>query len=44
MAYNQQTCTGTPATNQQITLNQLMNGGITPVMNANTLGTLIGSL
>ncbi|KAJ7864946.1 hypothetical protein B0H14DRAFT_2734817 [Mycena olivaceomarginata] len=36
---------GTPTASQQITLSQLMNGGITPVMNANTLtNTLINSL
>jgi hypothetical protein len=38
------TCSGTPTANQQITLNQLMNGGITPVMTANTLTTLINGL
>ncbi|KAF9034676.1 hypothetical protein BDZ89DRAFT_1036404 [Hymenopellis radicata] len=43
--YNQLTCSGKPTANQQITLSQLMNGGITPVMNANTLtNTLITSL
>ncbi|KZV96694.1 hypothetical protein EXIGLDRAFT_407763 [Exidia glandulosa HHB12029] len=42
--YNQQTCSGTPTANQQITLNQFMTGGITPVMTGNTLGTLINGL
>jgi hypothetical protein len=44
MGFNTQTCAANPTPNQQITLNQLMTNGITPIMNANTLGTLRAGL